>query len=337
MSAASAGACAIRSHSSALNWLWWSSRTATRGIGGKRVVSRRRSAGNPREWSNASREPRTFRRSSFSACGRSSSRSRRALEGPRTWLRRAESCAGRSMSMSSRTTSSRSPCSTRARWPRPARARAVRRASDRARRAQQGRGRISRRSPRCRRSRGTCTARCSGLARARRRTATAASALGADGSLEGEPIELDLAPLYTLLRERLDALNVEGAVEMGDELWLLQRGTASTGRTSSSRSCAEVIESLSRDRTLAPRAPPRPRLRPRGAARHRAHLQRRERAGQRTAVFTASAEDTSASARDGAIVGLVGANDRLRRRGGAAAHDRPQVQGRGRSTGFETG
>jgi len=35
-------------------------------------------------------------------------------------------------------------------------------------------------------------------------------ALAADGSLDGEPIELDLAPLYSLLRERLDALNVEG-------------------------------------------------------------------------------------------------------------------------------
>ena len=54
-------------------------------------------------------------------------------------------------------------------------------------------------------------------------------ALGADGSLEGEPIELDLAPLYTLLRERLDALNVEGAAVMGDELWLLQRGSELRG------------------------------------------------------------------------------------------------------------
>ena len=59
--------------------------------------------------------------------------------------------------------------------------------------------------------------------------------LAADGSLDGEPLQLDLAPLYSLLREHMDALNVEGAAVMGDELWLLQRGTASRERTSLSR------------------------------------------------------------------------------------------------------
>ena len=77
-------------------------------------------------------------------------------------------------------------------------------------------------------------------------------ALRADGSLDGDPIELDLAPLYELLRDRLDALNVEGAAVMGDELWLLQRGNSKHGENVVvALSCEEVLESLERDRTLA--------------------------------------------------------------------------------------
>ena len=53
--------------------------------------------------------------------------------------------------------------------------------------------------------------------------------LGADGSLEGEPIELDLAPLYDRLRERAPELNVEGASVLGDALWLFHRGNTQQG------------------------------------------------------------------------------------------------------------
>ena len=58
-------------------------------------------------------------------------------------------------------------------------------------------------------------------------------ALGADGSIAGEPEELDLGPLYGLLREHVAELNVEGAATMGDRLWLLHRGTPQEGSTSS--------------------------------------------------------------------------------------------------------
>ena len=57
-------------------------------------------------------------------------------------------------------------------------------------------------------------------------------ALGADGSLSGEPREVDLAPVYELLREHVAELNVEGAATMADRLWLLQRGNSSSARTS---------------------------------------------------------------------------------------------------------
>lgn len=76
--------------------------------------------------------------------------------------------------------------------------------------------------------------------------------LAADGSLDGEPLQLDLAPLYTLLREHLEALNVEGAAVMGDELWLLQRGNSEEGANLVvSLELAEVLDALLRDRTLA--------------------------------------------------------------------------------------
>jgi Family of unknown function (DUF6929) len=50
--------------------------------------------------------------------------------------------------------------------------------------------------------------------------------LAADGSIAGEPDELDLAPLYHLLREHVAQLNVEGAATMGKCLWVLHRGTS---------------------------------------------------------------------------------------------------------------
>ncbi len=49
-------------------------------------------------------------------------------------------------------------------------------------------------------------------------------ALGADGALRGEPAVVDLAPVYRLLSEQVDHLNIEGACVMGECLWLLHRG-----------------------------------------------------------------------------------------------------------------
>jgi len=54
-------------------------------------------------------------------------------------------------------------------------------------------------------------------------------ALGADGSLSGEPREIELGPVYELLRGHVDELNVEGAAAVGERLWLLQRGDSSGG------------------------------------------------------------------------------------------------------------
>jgi len=53
--------------------------------------------------------------------------------------------------------------------------------------------------------------------------------LAADGSLEGEPIELALTPLYERLRETAPELNIEGASALGDRLWLFHRGNTEQG------------------------------------------------------------------------------------------------------------
>ena len=53
--------------------------------------------------------------------------------------------------------------------------------------------------------------------------------LAADGSLEGDPIELDLSPLYERLRETAHELNIEGASALGDRLWLFHRGNTEQG------------------------------------------------------------------------------------------------------------
>jgi hypothetical protein len=76
-------------------------------------------------------------------------------------------------------------------------------------------------------------------------------ALGADGSLAGEPEELDLRPLYGLLREHVADLNIEGAATMGDRLWLLHRGNSELGSNLVAElAIDDVMESLTRDHTL---------------------------------------------------------------------------------------
>ena len=78
-----------------------------------------------------------------------------------------------------------------------------------------------------------------------------ACALGSDGGLAGEPFELDLGPLFRLLREQVTELNVEGAATMGDRLWLLHRGTPEEGSNLVAElSLERLMRSLRDDRRL---------------------------------------------------------------------------------------
>lgn len=80
-------------------------------------------------------------------------------------------------------------------------------------------------------------------------------ALEGDGGLRGEAREVDLAPLYGMLAERIDGLNVEGASVIGDRLWLLQRGGADQSEAAgivAELSLPQVMDSLQRDLRIDP-------------------------------------------------------------------------------------
>jgi hypothetical protein len=131
--------------------------------------------------------------------------------------------------------------------------------------------------------------------------------LAADGSLDGDPVELDLAPLYTLLRENLEALNVEGAAVMDQELWLLQRGNSADGsNVVVALSCDEVIESLVHDRTLAANELRRLLAFDLGEL-HGTTLTFSDASalGNGLLVFTASAEASEGTSGNGGILGSV--------------------------------
>lgn len=72
--------------------------------------------------------------------------------------------------------------------------------------------------------------------------------LGPDGTLREGPREIDLAPVYALLRRDIPELNIEGASVMEDRLWLLQRGNTEEGlNVVVELSLPEVMGSLQRD------------------------------------------------------------------------------------------
>jgi uncharacterized protein DUF6929 len=76
-------------------------------------------------------------------------------------------------------------------------------------------------------------------------------AFSADGSLRGEPTVIYLGPLYRLLGERIDGLNVEGACVMGDRLWLLHRGNrGSMTNVVAELSLEHVMGSITGDGTI---------------------------------------------------------------------------------------
>ena len=75
--------------------------------------------------------------------------------------------------------------------------------------------------------------------------------LAADGTLVGDPIELDLRPVYDALREHAPDLNIEGAAALGERLWLFQRGNTEQGlNLVAELDLAAVLESVHGDQRL---------------------------------------------------------------------------------------
>lgn len=78
-------------------------------------------------------------------------------------------------------------------------------------------------------------------------------AFAADGALDGEPREIDLSPLFDLLRGEVEVLNLEGASVMGDRLWLLNRGNDPDGMNAVAElSLADVLNSFGGDLRIDP-------------------------------------------------------------------------------------
>lgn len=72
--------------------------------------------------------------------------------------------------------------------------------------------------------------------------------LDSDGSLQGKPREVDLSPVYDLLREQIGDLNVEGAAVLGEELLLFHRGNDSeVGNAIARISLPQALESMQGD------------------------------------------------------------------------------------------
>lgn len=75
--------------------------------------------------------------------------------------------------------------------------------------------------------------------------------LDAHGQLDGARTEIDLAPLRDGLMSQVGSPNIEGALKLGDEFVLLQRGNRGDGRSFRVRFRIEpVIEALAARRTL---------------------------------------------------------------------------------------
>ncbi|QJR16258.1 DUF6929 family protein [Usitatibacter palustris] len=76
-------------------------------------------------------------------------------------------------------------------------------------------------------------------------------AIDAQGELDGEPAKVDLSAWYDGFERRLGRLNIEGAVVIGSELHLLQRGNKGGGRNARIRfRLDKVIKSLAKRQCL---------------------------------------------------------------------------------------
>ncbi len=141
--------------------------------------------------------------------------------------------------------------------------------------------------------------------------------LGADGAVNGGPVAVDLSPMFVPLDDEFSKLNIEGAVVAGGELRLFQRGNKRAGNALVRYRLAEVRDLLRRGGRSEP-------LRP--SAIQRVELGEIDGiplcftdaaalpgGGM---VFTAVAEETGDSVSDGACegaaLGMLGPEGRLR-------------------------
>ena len=131
--------------------------------------------------------------------------------------------------------------------------------------------------------------------------------LGADGDLDGDPVAIDLQPLYDKLREQITELNVEGAAVLGGRFALFHRGNAEGSENAVAElSLEQVLGSLRGDHDLDPEELERVSLYDLGELDGcRLSFSDATALTEDLVVFTASAEGGGSSYDDGHIHGSV--------------------------------
>ena len=139
------------------------------------------------------------------------------------------------------------------------------------------------------------------------------------GGLDGKRLEVDLSPLHDALGERFARVNIEGALPLGEDLVLLQRGNRSDPRNARIRlQLAAAIASLVSRRRLGAEALLRVEPVALGSAGDIpfCFTDGAALAGGRM-IFTAVAEDTVDGYQDGvcggAAIGILAADGRIER------------------------
>jgi hypothetical protein len=131
--------------------------------------------------------------------------------------------------------------------------------------------------------------------------------LAADGSLTGEPREIDLKPLYEELRGEIEELNIEGAAVLGGRFALFHRGNADRSENAVAELRLDrVLDSLTGDRDLDPHELDRITAYDLGELDGvRLSFSDATALADDLVVFTASAEGSGSSYEDGSIRGSV--------------------------------
>lgn len=139
--------------------------------------------------------------------------------------------------------------------------------------------------------------------------------LATDGSLEGEPREIDLSPAYDALRAEIGDLNIEGAAVLGDRLCFFHRGNrGDLGNAIAEISLDRAEESMNGDlridvdELLALRAYELGELD--GV---RLCFSDATPLGDQRIVFTASAEDDHSDTIRGSVIGLLDGDGQVQR------------------------
>jgi hypothetical protein len=139
--------------------------------------------------------------------------------------------------------------------------------------------------------------------------------LDTDGSLEGDPREIDLSPAYDALRAEIGDLNVEGAAVLGERLCLFHRGNRGDfGNAIAEISLDQAAKSMSGDLRIDVKEVLALRTYELGELDGvPLCFSDATPLGDERIVFTASAEDDDSDTIRGSVIGLLDGEGEVRR------------------------